>query len=610
MHLKQANLPIPESGSFRRRREAFLGNASQFVALLFCVLFGLVLIVNNQLGGEATWFWYARLFHGGSKLYADLHLVLQPLYVLELDVWINLFGKHVIITEIPSALHLLALCLGMVILLSHSDWPDWEKALILCGVFIFWISAISYRFDDFHATLESFAIFSLSLLLWLAKCERIGEQISGSLALGLLSGLAITSRLNDGAALFGSTLICIFALARSNRLLLVALFTFSAALSVVLIVRSTGDTFSDYILYTVVKAAGDKGGAKSLLAAPFVIVPASLKMLQDGKWITGAGLLVVVVGAVTSALAKTKIRAIVSIQLAAALVIFLVSPLQRKAELLGESLATAIPFAVLIIYSSGGIVLVRYLASKLGRKSRSSSARELLVLIPLAELMSLSTSAAAKLDIHHYCWQMALFLLLVPVLVPFGRQATWVNASFVTILALLGLCGAVTKSILPYGWDDQGGSPIFVNRQWYSHPTLGLMYTDKVQLELYQSICADIGTGNTRRQLLSIPFSYPNYFCDIPPWNGYVETFFDISAHSSVTAMVDELRASPPQWIVYHRQLGNLAAHERAYNHGKRLPQRDLDELISQRVAAGRWRVVDWKPSQAGEGWYIIRTQP
>jgi hypothetical protein len=74
--------------------------------------------------------------------------------------------------------------------------------------------------------------------------------------------------------------------------------------------------------------------------------------------------------------------------------------------------------------------------------------------------------------------------------------------------------------------------------------------------------------------------------------------------------MVDELRTNPPQWIVYHRQLLNLVVHEQAYNHGRPLPQRDLDDLIMQRMATGQWQLVDWKPSPAGEGWYIIRTRP
>jgi hypothetical protein len=67
-------------------RDAFHGRVYQGLAILFCVLFGVAMIVNTQMGGEAEWFFYARLFHSGTKLYADLHFPLQPLYVLLTDV--------------------------------------------------------------------------------------------------------------------------------------------------------------------------------------------------------------------------------------------------------------------------------------------------------------------------------------------------------------------------------------------------------------------------------------------------------------------------------------------------------------------------------------------
>ena len=151
---------------------------------------------------------------------------------------------------------------------------------------------------------------------------------------------------------------------------------------------------------------------------------------------------------------------------------------------------------------------------------------------------------------------------------------------------------------------------MFVNRQWYRHPVYGPMYIQTDELEFATSVCNDIGEGGAKPELLSIPFSYPNYFCDTPPWHGYVQTFYDISARPAIANLVDELRANPPQWIVYQRQPASLAFHERTYNHGHPLPQRDLDDLIMQRMAAGQWQLVDWKPSPTGEGWYIIRTRP
>jgi len=109
----------------RYLRNAFDGRVYQSLAILFCVLFGIAMIANTQMSGEAWWFWYASLLHGGAKLYADLHLALQPLLILETDVWIQSFGIRCLVTEIPSLIHLIVLCLGIFLILRESNWSDW-----------------------------------------------------------------------------------------------------------------------------------------------------------------------------------------------------------------------------------------------------------------------------------------------------------------------------------------------------------------------------------------------------------------------------------------------------------------------------------------------------
>jgi hypothetical protein len=599
-----------EKSRTRWVHELFAGRVCQWLALSFCLLLGLAMIANTQLSGEATWYWYAILFHRGAKLYADLHLVLQPLYVLEMDVWMNLFGKKLLVTEIPAVLHLLVLCLGMLLLLRKSDWPDWQKAIVLAGVFVFWTAAVSYRFDDFHVVAESLTLYSVILLLQVAKSDQRRRQLLLAAALGVLSGLAITTRLNDGAALLAATLLCLPLLARNRKFLLPALFVATAALTVVLVVKSTGDTFPDYISNSLTRAAASKGGAGSLLATPFLLFLNSMRMLRYGKWIAAAVVALIAAGALAARSGKRNLRDIVLVQLGLAAAILVFSPLPRKTELVTGTVQIAIPFMAVVIYLLSAVALARYLMGKMRPGTWKWDAREVLILVPLAELMSLSTSSAGRPAVHDYCWQMALLLLLVPVIQPLRSQIRWANASFLTILALLALSGAAMKDMLPYAWNDQGSSPMFVNRQWVRHPVYGPMYIQTDQLEFATSICNEIGQGGAKPELLSLPLSYLNYFCDTPPWHGYVQTFYDTSARSAVEQMVDELRTNPPQWIVYHRQLVNLAVHEQAYNHGQPLAQHDLDDLIMQRMAAGQWQLVDWKPSQVGEGWYIIRTRP
>jgi hypothetical protein len=83
-----------------------------------------------------------------------------------------------------------------------------------------------------------------------------------------------------------------------------------------------------------------------------------------------------------------------------------------------------------------------------------------------------------------------------------------------------------------------------------------------------------------------------------------------ISTRSTVEKMIGELRTAPPQWIVYQRKLQSMGVLEGLFNHGQPLAQRDLDELIMQRIATGQWQLIDKKNSLMGDGWYVIRTRP
>ena len=251
---------MQENRIIRYIRDAFYGRVYQSLAILFCVLFGLAMIANTQLGGEAEWFLYAGLLHSGAKLYADLHLPLQPLFVLETDAWIQLFGIKCLVTEIPSIFHVLVFCLGIFLILRESDWPDWQKAIVLASAFLISIECIAYRFDDFHVLAEIFTFYSLVLLLMIARADTARRQFGLAAGLGILSGLTITTRLNDGTALLVAAGICLLVLARKRKLILVSLFVVAAALTVVLVVKLTGDSFSDYVSNSVIKAAGAKGG--------------------------------------------------------------------------------------------------------------------------------------------------------------------------------------------------------------------------------------------------------------------------------------------------------------------------------------------------------------
>src|ERR1035441_9333138 len=210
---------VPKSDVISSIREVFVGGICQSVAILLCILFGIAMIINTQMCGEGVWFWYTTLFHGGAKLYADLHLALQPLHILETNAWMLLFGRKCLVTEIPSVLYILAFSLALLLLLRESDLPDWQKAILLAGGFVLCVQDTAFRFDDYHIDADTFIFYSLVLLLWLAREDRTGWQFGLVAALGTLSGLTITTRLNDGAALLAVTGLCLLVLSRERKII-------------------------------------------------------------------------------------------------------------------------------------------------------------------------------------------------------------------------------------------------------------------------------------------------------------------------------------------------------------------------------------------------------
>jgi hypothetical protein len=236
-------------------------------------------------------------------------------------------------------------------------------------------------------------------------------------------------------------------------------------------------------------------------------------------------------------------------------------------------------------------------------------AREILLLLPLAELASASASTAGQTYNGFLFSQVAMFLLLFPVLFKAWRHAVWVNAFFVTLMILLGLSGTIAKVKNPYSWLNYKSSPMFENRQWYQHPVYGPMYVDRDLLHFIVPVCAELTQSGPHPELLSIPYSYPNYFCDTPPWHGYVQTFFDTTARSTVNQLMDELNYAPPEWIVYQRQIKVMAGQQSVYSPDQPLAQRELDTLIVQKVASGEWQLIDKRDYLEGDGWWIVRTR-
>ena len=234
-------------------------NLFQTIVFACCVLFGLGLIANTEASNDGSWFWYSVFFTSGKRLYADMHLALQPLYVLETSALMTVLGKGWLVSRIPAVLHLFAYCLALLLLVRKSGLSDAGKAVLLAFSFFVSITFGAYVFGDYHVLTDCFVLYSVLTLLSLRTSSSVRRTLGLAAILGALSGLALTTRVNDGAALFAGALLAIVCLAPSKKLLSLLVFGLATGLTVVLVVHLTGDSLRDYAMYTVIKAAGIKG---------------------------------------------------------------------------------------------------------------------------------------------------------------------------------------------------------------------------------------------------------------------------------------------------------------------------------------------------------------
>ena len=576
---------MSEMTDYGAGRNASRTTLYQLLAVLLCVALGLAMIVNNQMGGEGMWFWYATVFHEGAKLYADLHIALQPLFLLLTDGWMTVFGHRLLVTQVPSVFEIAAMCVGLLLVMRESAWPDWQKAVVLLGSFCLTVSGHSYRFDDYHVLSENFILYALVVLLLLGRVRTNRRQLGLTATLGLLAGLTITTRVTDGAALLAAGAICQVFLVTRRRWSALGVYFLAAALTVLGVVWLTGDTAAAYLSNSIFHAAGSKGGTGSIFAAPFLVLANVLPLLlMVGKQALVILIAMVAIGPLTARFWKAGRRYVFGLELAfAAMAVLLVSNNERRLLREGVVISTVVLIMIPLLYVLAAVVLARWLRNT--RQPDTWDRREILVLLPLAEWASYSAGAAAE-PLTNYYAPMALLLLLVPILQPFRRGAVWANPSYLALMALLSVSTLTSKAIVPYSWQNYKLAPMFQDRVWYSHPVYGPMYMDRALLRFSEQVCRDIGAepGLTKPSMLSLPYPFPNYFCDTPPWHNYVQTFFDTSTRATIEQLMRELNATPPDWIVYQRQLNIMTGAERLYNHGRPLAQRDLDTLIQRKL--------------------------
>ena len=601
--------PMPLNGSPIRqvllRALGVLKDNLAITALVFCAFFGIALIINVHLANDGVWYWYSMEFLDGRLLYRDLGIALQPLYILINALSIALLGPSWIALRVPALLALMLFLFPIYQLARRSGRSSLEQGILIPFAFFVGIHFEAYRFDDYHVIVHALYLISAVLLLDLQSFRTTRSRSCLAALLGVLCGLAVVTRLNDGILLVAAATLLVFVLAPKRRVVLSVLVLLVSIVTVLFVIASTGDSLSDWIRLSILGAATSKGGGTHLLVSPILLPWNAAKSLasRDG--------LIVVLQLLTILLAaagwvkaegltwRRKVAARFFLAGLACLIFKLLAP--RDPIIVVSAVFVWVACILLLQFARRALgALVRWdFASVLGDE-------RFIALLPIFLWVSGSLSTGG----WHFglYFPFAFFVVLLVVSKPARFEGGSLRVALFALMGVLALYGAIFRYQNPCSWHSYRTSPLFQHRLVVDHKLYGPLVVDGRLYAFISTVCSEIERGGGG-ELLSLPFPYANYFCGIPPWKGYVQTFFDTSDERKIRGLMNRLEEHPPAWILYQRQLANLELHERTFNFGRPLPHRSLDKLLMTRVSAGQWVVIGRFHHGEGNDWMLVRTK-
>lgn len=581
-----------------------------------CILFGITLILQVQVLGDGMWFWYAKLLLQGRHLYGDLHLALQPLFVLVTAATIRMFGEGWLVGKLPAAAMLVTYVLVLRAIAQRAPVRSGPRAVLLMAAFAFPLLFEAARFDDYHVLADCFEVSSILLLLRLRTRGTSGAVLGYAAWLGIFSGLSMMSRLNDGGLLWATVMLALMAIAPTRKLLAGLVCVATAALTVVLTVWTTGDSLHAYATNSILRAASAKGGSSKLLHNPFhLVVETSSHFFGPDKFIVFLPLMLLFAAGVAWVARRPALNRKTAPVQAGAVVLVLtlmayvpVLKIHRWVilTLLPRLLGATLVLAGVVIGIATLVRAARATARPGTEQKPAWNPYEMLLLIPLGQLISGSLSSAG--EYVTLSAPIGILLLLLPIAWPgLLRRPDWAYG-YAAVVGLASFCCLAYKTANPYAWHSYINQPLFTARQWYRHPVYGPMVIETSQLQFIAPVCERVHDV-PNPSVLSLPFPYANYFCNVAPWNDQVQSFFDISTEQTIGQMNQALLTAPPHTIVYQRQLLNLLMHERMFNAYRPLPQRATDALIVNKLRSGEWSLAH-QECVAASDWLVVETVP
>jgi hypothetical protein len=560
--------------------------------------------------GDGTWFLYADEIFSGSAPYSDLHLIQQPLFFFVTAVveWVS-GGKFFFHRIFYFPLGILFIYSIFKISTLCSDNSILRSIIIL---FLFFSGSLfeAYRFDDYHVLAHSLVMLSFYYSYLYLEDKISFEKFT--LIQAVLFSLTFLTRVNEGLCILLS-LVFILTFKRTLwrslfKSIVIGIFIFAAILIPLLILMH--DSPGAWLSQSLLNAAASKGGdnlykypVKLIFNAYSFIVNSNYYELSKFLFFYNLFLLIWIM--YLNRYTNFKIRII---YFAFFFCFFVYSSKVIYTPWLNLNL---IPFSIIIVALTFVATFFSILLSLNGRGSLLSiSPKLILIAYPFFLFVFSSLSSAGHWGSLFFPMSLTVIaLIIILVRAPMRSMTSITFTIFLYFLCSFSAAEAFSlRYHKPYSWQSYYSPRFFNGFKGYQFVSDRKQGSHVMPIELRQLIlpvCESVGENHT---LLSLPFSFANYYCGVKPWKGYIQTFFDTTSPQTVGELINNLKNNPPDYIFYQRQLENMTAHEQIFFNDERIPFRDLDDFIMDKVLSGAWS-VDYRSSQyPPSDWYLINT--
>jgi hypothetical protein len=576
------------------------------LASLFCFAFAAVTLVLIVGPADGTWQLYAQEMLQGKRLYSDLDFNQQPLFPLITLISLKLSAGGIISGRWLFFLILAGYVAVIARLCRMAAVGPLTSFVLMIAVFFVSIHFLALRFDDYHG-LAGLLCYSSLLVSMALQRGNLSILRFGLLQAAICTAAALT-RPNDGVAIAAAAaFVALLQFGIRRDVLIAALW--SALLSSALILLTLlvlRETPQVWFQKSVIEASSAKGGEGSLFSYPLMIYRAAFTdvvwRFVLPAWLSIAPALVA--GWAAMRLTKLGSRYALVATLAAwlffALLIF-----KTNRHLVIEHVTPMIVLASALACIAPVWVL-RW--RPVGRGEGQSSGIDLALFAYPTMLFAFGSlsSGGDYLSLYQPC-AMALILIVIFATRPgvqFWKQRLG-QGLLLVLLTLIAVEGVEDRVQSPYLWLDYRVPPM-TGEYLLRNDANGLHFIPKELAGMIDPVCAKLTPGKT---LLSVPWSFANYYCHVDPWHGYVQTFFDTATAPRIAALRRDLDQFPPDFIFYQQQSLHMRSHEIIYHKGKPVAQRGLEEQIMRNVAAGKWRIVFQSRTYDPSIWYLIQTR-